>query len=918
MPDRPEIPPPVASPPGDPPGPKPPATGKRDAAKDAASVRREAGVDFDAGRVFDAAEGLESFVRSHPDDAAIRADVAGLWLQIGMQENAADHLRYLVQRGRGGPGELMALADLTRPQMSLELCRDAIAKHPADLRPMIGPIRAAAYAGRWDEVVGDAGAVIAAHPTFAPAHIYRHLALVSRGDWATLAGVDVEGLPDAYWASADAAVVWGRAASAGGDAEAAAAWFGRGLRLDPNHRGLLQAMIDASRRTGDSEVAESSAERLGLLQALGEAASRFQDWRRQSQTAAVDAAEALRRLGRYWEAVAWGRAAASMPADPADDLASRLRPLSGLLDRSTPWQTTDALPLTPAKPGDGFDRDRWLHRSIAAAGSVGDAETSVGETAAFALIDEAGARGLDHVTRAGWDRDGGEGLFIWQSGIGGCGVIDIDADGWDDLLLTHADGTPRGRDSSPNAAFRNLDGNFLPADAAGLGDRGFTQGVAVGDYDGDGWPDVYVGNIGGDRLYRNAGDGTFIDVTTDVLPGAFDDPAWTSSAAIADVDGDGHADIVALHYCGGDDVLTRRCFDPGETIHRSCAPTVFDATPDDVYRGGPGGVMRRVALDGATPGRGLGLVVGELDDAGVEDGDRAGGIDLYIANDMTANHWWNVDASDRSVFRDQAFLRGVAVNARSVPQASMGIAVGDVDDDDRPDLLVTHFSDDHNTLYRQSDGGRFTDASTASGFDSPSRPMLGFGTQAVDLDVDGVDEFVIANGHVDDFTARGDDFEMPMQLMVRQSVGRYRWYREGVGAAFDAAGLRRTVVTPDVDRDGRPDVVTTGLAEPATLLMNRTPAVGRMVRVRLVGRRCGRDAVGAVVTLDAGGVSRTARRIAGNGYQCSEDPVLRFAAPADAGQVGMTLTVRWPDGSVGRHRFTDVAIGRDEAVVVQP
>jgi hypothetical protein len=225
----------------------------------------------------------------------------------------------------------------------------------------------------------------------------------------------------------------------------------------------------------------------------------------------------------------------------------------------------------------------------------------------------------------------------------------------------------------------------------------------------------------------------------------------------------------------------------------------------------------------------------------------------------------------------------------------MGIAAADIDGDLDLDFFVTHFTDEYNTLYRQISPGFFVDATVAAGLADPTRAMLGFGTQFADLDIDGRPELLVANGNVDDFTYQGNGFRMPMQLFALQSGGRWRQVDgEQIGASFEVDVLARAIATLDVDRDGRVDFVVSHLSEPTELLINQTPSQKRPLAIRVVGKQCDRDAVGTAVTVTSSDGRSMAQRLSGNGYQCSNEPMLRFAVPPTDKIV--TVDVAWPDG----------------------
>uniref|UniRef100_UPI003568C72D CRTAC1 family protein n=1 Tax=Stieleria sp. TaxID=2795976 RepID=UPI003568C72D len=497
--------------------------------------------------------------------------------------------------------------------------------------------------------------------------------------------------------------------------------------------------------------------------------------------------------------------------------------------------------------------------------------------------------------------DAESGLMIYQSGAGGAGVVDFDLDGWPDTYLTVMDGTPRREDSGPNRLYRNLAGEYSDVtDFSALLDRGFSQGVAVGDYNADGWPDVLVANIGENRLYQNNGDGTFRDVTASCrLSGS----GWTTSVAIADLNADGHADLYEVGYCRGEEPLQLPCVVESIGEARSCNPMAFDAEPDRIWVGNGDGTF-----DDATdwfgphePGRGFALVIGDFD--------RRPGLETYVANDMTANHYWaKSDQTPASGLSDQAAVRGLALNRRSVAQASMGIAAADADNDGDIDFLLTHFVDDHNTFYRQDSPGVWTDASQAAGFVDSSKPMLAYGTQWIDVDNDGMLEVFIANGDIDDFEFEGRSFRQLPQLL--QQVTRGRWSErqaDSLGDYFTRPRLARSVATLDADRDGRTDLIVTHLFDPVALLINRSETSAEQTRFFLRATATHRDAIGARVRFTANDRTIEQSLLAGNGFQCANEACIVVAVP-DV-ETLEDVNVTWPDGS--DESLGDLTGGRD-------
>jgi len=467
---------------------------------------------------------------------------------------------------------------------------------------------------------------------------------------------------------------------------------------------------------------------------------------------------------------------------------------------------------------------------------------------------------------------------------GGAALFDADADGDVDLYLTNGNldsetGTPS--TAGPrNAFFRNEAGRFVDAtEETGLGDPGYGMGLAVGDADNDGDLDVYVANYGQDRFYTNQ-DGVFTDQTQRSGLGL---DGWSSSATFLDFDGDGWLDLFVARYVAY--VGGKRCTDAAGRDDY-CGPAVFAPQPDRLFHNRGDGTFQDVS-EVSGIGRGIGRALGVV--AFDANGDRK--IDLYVANDGDANHLWVQQADGR--FVDEALLRGVAYNLAGETEAGMGVLAEDLDADGGWDLFVTHLSSETNTYYRHA-GATYRDLSGPSGLAGESIPFTGFGTAAVDLDLDGALDLIVANGRVSGGfdTEAGSSrqrFVEPNHLFRNLGGGRFS------PLSWHSAGISRGVATADIDNDGDDDWVVANLEGPAEVWINESPQQGHWLAVRAHLPQAHREADGAVVILEGDG-RRTVRRIdRGGGYLSSSDAVARFGLGSDTG--AMRLTVIWPDGS---------------------
>ena len=851
------------------------------------------------GRPFESLAVLDHAIDLYPNDASARQRLVGLQVSLGLEQQAFEHLRWLVQRQQGQLNFLVILSDLTRPQTVEASCRYALDQKTGDLRPCYSLARIPAYHGRWQEVYRELEPLMLKDPGFAMGSALWGRALVEleRYDdlkaWASNLPEGIEDCVD-YW------MAMGAYAETLGQFSRAVGAFQRVLLINPSHPEALSRLALTLGRLGKKEQAQRVAARSAEVSRLRTHVDSLISWKNNSQQSALKIATSLDKLGRLWEATAWLAAAYPMTQNIDREIKPAFESMRSRLNAQTPWQTVDQLVVSKQGlfPIGEFD---WAKRD-----SIETTQQSSGLTTQLRFIDEASERNLVHQCEIAISSDDESGLSIYQSGAGGAGVIDYDLDGWPDLYLTAMDGTPNLMDSMPNRLYRNVAGLFSDqTDDAKVGDRGFSQGIAVGDYDADGFPDILVANIGRNQLYRNNGDGTFAEVSDGVgLSGV----QWTTSVAMADFDGDGNCDIFELGYCAGSDVLSRKCVEKEIDAPRSCSPLAFPAQPDRVWRSNGAGDLIDVTrewLGEHESGRGMGIVVGQFDESP--------GLDLYVANDMTANHLWLAsEKSNRFLFSEQATLRGLALNQRSVAQASMGIAVGDADQDSDIDFFVTHFSADYNTYYEQVDKGLWTDRSDVADLANPSQRMLAYGAQWLDVNNDGDLELLVANGDIDDFTHKDRLYRQPFQVFDREPAGRWQLLQsESLGAYFTKPHLARSVVGADIDRDHRVDLVVTHLFEPVAVLRNNSQDTGNSVRLIFKGTRCHRDAIGVEVHYQIGDQSFTKQLYAGDGYHCSSERIMSIGVGAAERLEG--VLIHWPDG--GRETIGDLETGSDYMIV---
>lgn len=483
----------------------------------------------------------------------------------------------------------------------------------------------------------------------------------------------------------------------------------------------------------------------------------------------------------------------------------------------------------------------------------------------------------------------------------GLGWIDYDRDGAADLYF--AQGTPWTGELDPaagpsDALYRQSRGQFEPvADPARFVNHAYGMGVAIGDLNADGFPDLFVSNFGPSRCFVNLGDGTFVESSQPLGLAA---TGYGASCIWFDADGDGLLDLFASNYVVIDPANYKTCSEPataGGTLAIACPPWAYPGQPDRFYLNhGDGTFVDASEASGfhrVDPAQGLGVASGDLDGDGDED--------LYVANDSVPNHQWMNDG--HGVFTEVGLLAGTALNGAGAREAGMGIALGDGDGDGGIDLFVTNFQGETNTFYRHEFDEQFSDVTQSLGLGAPSRNRLGFGTNFLDAENDGDLDLFIANGHIHDRLrelGRDDDYEQRPQLMVFDR-GRYTDASATAGAPFQQPTLGRGSATADFDHDGRIDVAVNSLDRPATLLRNLSEPAGPALLLRLIGKSGPRDAIGAQVEVRAGGRKLVRLREGSSSYLSCNDELVHVGLGTAAVE---SVDVRWPGGR--RERFTGV------------
>lgn len=535
-------------------------------------------------------------------------------------------------------------------------------------------------------------------------------------------------------------------------------------------------------------------------------------------------------------------------------------------------------------------------------------------TESFHFAEEAESRGLKFAYHRG-RVPGLDGVRMQESTGGGVGVLDYDNDGWPDLFLTQGEDWPiaaAGPTDSQNltdALFRNYRGRFEnhTGIAAMPNEGGFGQGCACGDFNNDGFTDLYVANIGVNQLLLNNGDGTFSDHTPEVIKSRHD---WTSSCAMVDLSGDGNPDLFDVNYVNGEHLFQMICDDT------DCSPNAYEKSPDYAYVSNGQGDLELLAVNpDGQHGAGLGVVVFRTDKDPLPHDDTVAdqteppvpptadnGMALFVANDQDPNAFLKVKRSSEKgslQLEDLAFQSGISHNRDGMLTACMGIAAGDLTGDGRIDLLVTNYRNEANSLYVQQNSQLFVDSVAGSGLLNPGLPYVGWGTQCIDADNDGHLDLVVANGHVGEFGKQGLQERMPTQVFRNSGADSFQEVAPSeLGPFFERDVFGRSVAVLDWDQNGQPDIVVSLLDENVALLRNETRSEGNWLDLRLAGKNNSRDGVGAVITVHAKDKSLRRQLMAGDGFQCSNEKTVHFGLGAETSVD--EVEVSWSDGTMQR------------------
>jgi hypothetical protein len=479
---------------------------------------------------------------------------------------------------------------------------------------------------------------------------------------------------------------------------------------------------------------------------------------------------------------------------------------------------------------------------------------------------------------------------------GGVAVFDYDNDGYPDIYFTNGAQQPSLEKSSPqyrNRLYRNRhDWTFEDVtDSAGVGGAGYNIGVAAGDYDNDGFTDLLVTGVNGNTLFRNRGNGTFEDVTR---AAGLESHDWAVAAAWIDYDNDGRLDLFVVNYVKWNPAVEPFCGDPGRGIRTYCHPRFYEPLPNRLYHNNGDGTFSDVsAVSGIAAHRGKGMGIA------IADYDHDGWMDVFVANDTLPNFLFHNEHDGR--FRESALQAGVGLNDDGKALSSMGVDFRDLDNDGREDLFITALSNETFPVFRNLGKGLFSDATYSSRAGVLTMAVSGWSTGIFDFDNDGWKDVFVAAGDVQDNTESFSSRKSRQQnlLLVNDGHGAFR------SAFAGPAALNRGVAFGDFDRDGRVDAVVTRLNERPVLLRNVMGAGNHWIGFKLIGARSNRDGIGARISVRSGGMEQVNRVTTSTGYACSSEATVHFGL--GRGTQADSVEIEWPSGA--RQTLANVPAG---------
>lgn len=685
-----------------------------------------------------------------------------------------------------------------------------------------------------------------------------------------------------------------------GNVDAAIRCFGEAIQLDGTNSQACYQLGQLLLKKGETEQANRFLDQTTKLQAYeSEVKVAFSD---QDLNAVQKAVELGKELGLIWEAFGWGKAALMLAPQTtwAQSTLTELGPELATIPRKRM--------LDSKNPVSEFDFSEYRLPTqsptlLSASNPTADTQHSM---VTFQEVAEETGVVFKYFNSAEQPNLKPK---MYEFTGGGVAVLDLNNDDWPDFYLAQGCVWPSNESDMQHldSVFLNQgDGTFRNVTFnTGIMENRFSQGVTIGDINNDGFDDIYVGNIGKNRLYLNNGDGTYTE--SNQATGKAGD--WTTSCLLADLNNDSFPEIYAVNYLTGEDIFERVCRMNDGTF-RSCMPQNFPAAQDRLFLNRANSEFEDITSNSGIKvpnGKGLGIVAADF-------GDQKR-LNLFIANDAVPNFYFvNQTANRKNMphFQEQALLAGLALNSDGRTEACMGVAIGDGNGDGLLDLFVTNYFRESNTFYSQINPEIFLDLTRKSLLHHSSLSVLGFGTQFLDANLNGKLDLLATNGHVEDLSQSGMPYKMQTQFFLNSGGGLYEAIPGNeLGTFFEEKRLGRGLARLDWNRDGLPEAVISQLQTPVALLQNTTLNHGNRLVIHLTGTISSRDAIGTAVRLRVNGQAMVRQMTAGDGYMASNQRILVFGLGDQT--EAQNVSVEWPSGK--RQSFKQLAANQEIMII---